>query len=90
MTIRLSPELEQSVRQLAQRDGLAVDDYVNRILREALGLNGAAADEPGAPPIWQVLSESMQDLPPEDLAALPTDGATNHDHYIYGLPKRTE
>jgi hypothetical protein len=29
-----------------------------------------------------------QNLPPEELAKLPTDGAEQHDHYIYGTPKR--
>jgi hypothetical protein len=31
------------------------------------------------------LSES---IPPEELANLPVDGASQHDHYIYGTPKR--
>ena len=34
------------------------------------------------------LVENMKDVPPEDLAALPKDGASQIDHYIYGLPKR--
>jgi len=29
-------------------------------------------------------------LPPEVLDRLPADGAAQHDHYIYGTPKRTE
>jgi predicted DNA-binding antitoxin AbrB/MazE fold protein len=29
-------------------------------------------------------------LPPETLDRLPTDGASQHDHYIYGTPKRPE
>jgi predicted DNA-binding antitoxin AbrB/MazE fold protein len=31
-----------------------------------------------------------RDLPPETLDRLPTDGASQHDHYIYGTPKRPE
>jgi predicted DNA-binding antitoxin AbrB/MazE fold protein len=27
-------------------------------------------------------------LPQETLARLPADGASQHDHYIYGTPKR--
>jgi hypothetical protein len=30
----------------------------------------------------------MQDVPPEIMAQMPTDGASQHDHYIYGWPKR--
>jgi bifunctional DNA-binding transcriptional regulator/antitoxin component of YhaV-PrlF toxin-antitoxin module len=29
-------------------------------------------------------------LPPEVLAALPDDLASQHDHYLYGTPKRPE
>ncbi|MFL5339841.1 MAG: antitoxin family protein [Gemmataceae bacterium] len=29
-------------------------------------------------------------LPPEVVEAWPTDGASQHDHYIYGTPKRPE
>jgi predicted DNA-binding antitoxin AbrB/MazE fold protein len=29
-------------------------------------------------------------LPPEVLERLPPDGAAQHDHYIYGTPKRAE
>jgi predicted DNA-binding antitoxin AbrB/MazE fold protein len=31
-----------------------------------------------------------RDLPPEVLDAWPTDGASQHDHYLYGAPKRPE
>jgi len=29
-------------------------------------------------------------LPPEVVASWPTDGAAQHDHYLYGKPKRSE
>jgi uncharacterized protein (UPF0218 family) len=31
----------------------------------------------------------VAEIPEEDLARLPVDGAAQHDHYIYGTPKRT-
>jgi len=39
-------------------------------------------------PIWQVAQELMADVPSEILDQLPIDGAAQHDHYIYGTPKR--
>lgn len=48
--------------------------------------------EAGQPPrrhISEVIQENMRKVPPEILAAMPEDGATQHDHYIYGLPKKT-
>ncbi len=39
-------------------------------------------------PIWEVAEELFGAIPDEALARLPTDGAAQHDHYIYGTPKR--
>ena len=39
--------------------------------------------------IWEVAAELVAEIPEEDLARLPVDGAAQHDHYIYGTPKRT-
>ena len=41
-------------------------------------------------PIWERLAALSRDLPPEVLDSLPVDGASQHDHYIYGTPKRPE
>jgi hypothetical protein len=40
--------------------------------------------------ISEVIRHNMRDVPPEILEQLPTDGASQHDHYIYGLPKREQ
>jgi hypothetical protein len=39
-------------------------------------------------PIWEALIEASLEIPEEELDLLPADGATQHDHYIYGTPKR--
>jgi hypothetical protein len=41
-------------------------------------------------PIWKVIADNMKNVPPEDLAALPKDGASQIDHYVYGVPKRDQ
>jgi hypothetical protein len=38
-------------------------------------------------PIWEALIEASLEIPDEELDLLPSDGATQHDHYIYGTPK---
>ena len=46
---------------------------------------------PGGSPLAtaaRIILDSMRDIPPEIMAAMPTDGASQHDHYIYGWPKR--
>ena len=42
------------------------------------------------PPIWERILALTADMPPEELDKLPRDGASQHDHYIYGTPKRPE
>lgn len=48
----------------------------------------APAFDADAKPIREVIDEIMKDVPDEVLEKLPRDGSINHDHYIYGLPKR--
>lgn len=37
--------------------------------------------------IWNLAQEFIKDLPEEEINKIPTDGALQHDHYIYGTPK---
>lgn len=39
-------------------------------------------------PIWERAAELAKTLPAETIAGLPTDGATQLDHYLYGSPKK--
>lgn len=38
-------------------------------------------------PIWEYAAQLMRAIPEDQLKALPTDGASQHDHYLYGAPK---
>jgi predicted DNA-binding antitoxin AbrB/MazE fold protein len=40
------------------------------------------------PSLAQRIVALTRALPPETLDRLPADGASQHDHYIYGTPKR--
>jgi predicted DNA-binding antitoxin AbrB/MazE fold protein len=46
--------------------------------------------EPKQPSLAERIVARARALPPEVLDRLPPDGATQHDHYIYGTPKRPE
>src|SRR5262249_28511121 len=48
----------------------------------------ASAPQEASKPIWEQFIEASLDIPDEELDRLPTDGAAQHDHYIYGTPKR--
>jgi len=38
--------------------------------------------------IWDVIDTVMRHVPEEALNCLPTDGAEQHDHYLYDSPKK--
>ncbi len=39
-------------------------------------------------PIWEIAREISESIPLEEWEKLPSDGSVNHDHYLYGAPKR--
>lgn len=89
----LSPEREAALKTQAQEQGVTADEWLRRVVEERLqGLTGQPAQGPGAGkddrPVWEVVLDEMKDVPPEAFASLPKDGASQIDHYIYGLPKR--
>jgi Arc/MetJ-type ribon-helix-helix transcriptional regulator len=44
---------------------------------------------PGKPaPFWETFTQQVHALPDEVFERLPEDGASEHDHYLYGAPKR--
>jgi hypothetical protein len=43
---------------------------------------------PAHKPIWEVAAELRASIPAKEWDKLPKDGASQHDHYIYGTPKR--
>jgi bifunctional DNA-binding transcriptional regulator/antitoxin component of YhaV-PrlF toxin-antitoxin module len=45
---------------------------------------------PAEPSLTERIVAHARALPQETLDRLPADGASQHDHYIYGTPKRPE
>jgi hypothetical protein len=39
-------------------------------------------------PIWEIFEEISSQAPPGTWDSVPTDGSVNHDHYLYGAPKK--
>jgi hypothetical protein len=66
----------------AAAEGLSLAEWIQQL----------DAQPPAARPpqrhIADVICENMRDVQPEIMAAMPGDGASQHDHYIYGWPKR--
>jgi hypothetical protein len=38
--------------------------------------------------LWDSIQDIVKDVPDEVWERLPTDGSEQHDHYLYGSPKK--
>lgn len=90
LTIELSPEAEEALKRQAESRGLSLEDYARQRLSAASTEVDAPTPEaePEERPIWEEIAEIMEDVPDEEFAKLPRDGASQVDHYLYGHPKR--
>lgn len=52
--------------------------------------DGRIVVAPAGPSLGERIAARARALPPEVLDKFPVDGASQHDHYLYGTPKRPE
>jgi antitoxin component of MazEF toxin-antitoxin module len=52
--------------------------------------DGRIVLEPAGAPIWERIVALTADAPSDELERPPSDGASQHDHYLYGRPRRPE
>jgi hypothetical protein len=90
MTIEIHrPELEALLMERMKAGAL---ENVEDVIMQALETAPVPEPQPTtARPrrhISEIIRENMSRVPAEIMATMPTDGASQHDHYIYGWPKR--
>jgi plasmid stability protein len=80
--IELPDEQAAALKAKAAAEGLSLEAWLQKL----------ASVEPAAERPLQTAAEivlaHMRNVPPEVMATMPEDGASEHDHYIYGWPKR--
>lgn len=59
-----------------------------KLVEKLLAENGQPSAAVEGEPIWEVLREIGNRVPPEEWDKVPSDGSINVDHYLYGAPKR--
>ncbi|HTX38257.1 MAG TPA: hypothetical protein VME43_24685 [Bryobacteraceae bacterium] len=83
--IRLPDEAAAALTAKAAAAGLTLEAWLKQ-------LAGTAEEKPPAERPVQtaadIILSHMRNVPPEIMATMPKDGASQHDHYIYGWPKR--
>ena len=84
MTTELSDEQAAALNAKAAAEGLTLETWLKQL---------ACAEPPVEQPLKtaaDIVLNRMRNVPPEMMAAMPKDGASQHDHYIYGWPKKEE
>ena len=84
--LEMPDEEVMAIEAIAQARGLSAQQYARQVLKNEVAQ--VADHKTDNKPISEIIAEIMADVPPEVLAQLPKDGASQHDHYIYGWPKR--
>ena len=84
LTIDLPEEEIALLNAKASAEGLSAEQCAQQLLMQALGSPAART------PLSARIREIWAGMPDEVRAKLPADGASQHDHYIYGVPKRTQ
>jgi plasmid stability protein len=84
--IEIPDEEAAALRAKAAAEGLTLEAWFRKLAREGIA-DGARRS---GRHIGERIQERMRNVPPEAREAMPRDGASQHDHYIYGLPKNEE
>jgi len=84
LTIELPEDEIALLNAKADAEGVPAAQYVRQLLHEAL------SSPEGRRPLAARIREIWAGMPEEVRAKLPADGSDQHDHYIYGVPKRAQ
>jgi hypothetical protein len=85
LTLELADKKEAALEAKARAHGVSAEQYVQQIVGRDL-----EETDDRSRSVWDIFAESRKRVPPEEFARLPKDGADQHDHYLYGHPKRSQ
>jgi len=88
MSLEITQETQARLAGEAQKEGVSIDALLQRLMDEHEESLRSATSTPSRRPISEVIREIWADVPDDVRAKLPRDGASQVDHYVYGLPKR--
>ena len=81
--IELPDDQAAALNAKATAQGVSAEEYARQALERDL------AQRPRKH-ISEIIIERTRNVPREEFEKLPKDGASEHDHYLYGSPKRNQ
>ena len=84
LTVDLPDKIAAAVKAQAEAESMTAEGWLCRLVEERLH-----PDQEDDRPVSEMIREIWADMPDEVRAKLPTDGASQVDHYVYGVPKRS-
>lgn len=82
MSANLQHTIQEQMRVLSEDEMRQVLNFVNGLRNEKKTSR--------AKPISAIFEDLSSEISLEEWSELPTDGAENHDHYLYGAPKKAK
>lgn len=76
----MEQEILEKIRTLPIEKQVEVMKFIETLSGEA--------SKPKRKSIVEEIAEIVKDVPDEVWEKIPKDGSINHDHYLYGTPKR--
>jgi len=85
----MSANLEQAILKKLQALPDGKQQEVLALVETLLDKEQSAQSESTRRPISEIFEKLSSQIPFEEWAELPRDGAEQHDHYLYGSSKRS-
>ena len=86
MNQTIEQQVIETIRVLPEEKQQKVLEYAKQIGE----IEMEKSEKPKKRKFLQEIEEIMSQLPKEAFEGYPTDGSLNHDHYLYGAPKREQ
>jgi hypothetical protein len=84
MAANLENTIQEKVKALPPEKQQRVLSMVEEMLSE----KDVTQERVAVRPLWEIAEEISAQVPLEEWTKLPADGAEQHDHYLYGSPKK--
>jgi hypothetical protein len=84
----MAANLENTIREKVRALPIEKQERVLSLVEEMLSETNGEQARVSMRPLWEIAEEISSQVPLEEWEKLPADGAEQHDHYLYGSPKR--